>query len=140
MHAAHFSGINWLHVLVAALAYFMLGALWYSFLFQKTWIKHQKIDVNDPEGKKGVGAIMAASFFLMLLTTIGLAVLIERLQPVAGFHSGVKIGLFTGFFFSATAISINYLYLKKHPALHAIDGLYHVVGQVIAAVILCAWR
>ena len=33
-----FSYINWLHVLVAAIAYFALGAIWYSFLFQKPWV------------------------------------------------------------------------------------------------------
>lgn len=134
-----FSGVNWLHVLVAALAYFALGALWYSFLFQKAWIRHQKIDMSDPNGKKGVGGIMATSLVLMLLATIGLAILIARIQPTGGVLSGLKIGALTGVCFSATAISITYLYVKKHAALHAIDGLYHVVGQMIAAVILCAW-
>jgi hypothetical protein len=134
-----FSGVNWLHVLVAALAYFALGAVWYSFLFQKSWIRHQNIDMNDPNGKKGVGGIMATSFILMLLATIGLAILIARIHPNGGVVSGLKIGALTGICFSATAISITYLYVKKHPALHAIDGLYHIVGQMIAAVILCAW-
>ncbi len=27
--------INWIAVLVGAIGYFMLGAIWYSFLFQK---------------------------------------------------------------------------------------------------------
>jgi hypothetical protein len=135
-----FSYVNWLHVLVAAIAYFALGAIWYSFLFQKPWIRYHKIDMNDPEGKKGVGAVMFMSFIWMFIVTLGLEILIYRAGIDGGAMSGVKLGLTTGVFFSASAISINYLYLKRPLALHFIDGLYHVVGQVIAAVILCAWQ
>ena len=135
-----FSNINWLHVLVAAIAYFALGALWYSFLFQKQWIKYHNIDINDPNGKKGVGAIMFMSFIWMFIVCIGLEILIYRAGINGGAIAGLKLGLTTGVFFSAAAISITYLYLKRPLGLHFIDGLYHVVGQVIAAVILVAWQ
>jgi hypothetical protein len=133
------SNIQWLHVLVAAIAYFMLGAVWYSFLFQKQWVAYHKIDMNDPDAKKGAGAIMAFSFLLFFVICICLDILVNRLG-LTQVISGVKLGLFTGIGFSAMAISITYLYLQKHRGLHFIDGLYHTVGQVIAAVILCAWH
>jgi Protein of unknown function (DUF1761) len=135
-----FSYINWLHVLVAAIAYFALGALWYSFLFQKQWIRYHNIDMNNPDGRKGVGAVMFMSFILTFLITVGLEILIYRAAITGGVLSGIKLGLTTGLLFSATAISITYLFLKKPAGLHFIDGLYHVVGQIIAAVILCAWQ
>lgn len=134
------SSVNWLHVLVAAIAYFILGAIWYSALFQKAWVRHHNIDMNNPDAKKGAGGVMAVSFVLFFLVTLGLELLIRRIDPVGGWRSGVKIGAFTGFFFSALSISITYLYLQKHKVLHAIEGLYHIVGQIIAAVILCVWR
>jgi hypothetical protein len=64
---------------------------------------------------------------------------------VARFHfyeviSGIKLGLFTGICFGSTAISITFLYIKKPLAIHFIDNLYHVVGQIIAAIILCVWK
>ena len=139
MDTSIFSNLNWLHVLVAAIAYFALGAVWYSALFGKKWVAYQNINMNDPNAKKGTGAIMTASFVWMLITTIGLAILIHRLGLTGG-ASGAKLGLLTGLCFSAAAISISYLYVKKPAALHCIDGLYHVLGQVIAAVILCVWR
>jgi hypothetical protein len=135
-----FSLINWLHVLVAAIAYFALGAIWYSFLFQKQWIRYHNIDMNDPNGKKGVGLVMFMSFVWMFVVCIGLELFIYRAGITGGAIAGVKLGLTTGIFFSAAAISITYLYLKRPVGLHFIDGLYHVVGQVIAAVILCAWQ
>lgn len=134
------SNLNWLHILVAAIAYFALGAIWYSFLFQKQWVRYHNIDMNNPDGRKGVGAIMFLSFILMFLVTLGLAILINRGAINGGAMSGVKLGLTTGVFFSAATISITYLYLKRPLGLHFIDGLYHVVGQVIAAVILCVWQ
>jgi len=139
MDTSFLSDINWLAVLVAAIAYFLLGAIWYSFLFQKQWIKLQNINVNDPEMKKGMATTMFTSFLLMLLTTIGLAILVEKIGLSTAIN-GVKLGLLTGIFFSLTAISVSYLYTKKPAGLHFIDGFYHVVGQVIAAVILCIWR
>jgi Protein of unknown function (DUF1761) len=140
MNSDILSNLNWLHILVAAIAYFALGAIWYSFLFQKQWIRYHNIDMNNPNGRKGVGAIMFMSFILMFLVTVGLAILIYRGAINGGATSGVKLGLTTGVFFSAATISITYLYLKRPLGLHFIDGLYHVVGQVIAAVILCVWQ
>ena len=140
MDTSYFSDINWLAVLVAAIAYFALGALWFSKpVFGGKWVALHQIDMNDPNMKKGVGAIMFGSFLLMLLATIGLAILVVR------FHfyeviSGIKLGLFTGICFASTAISITFLYIKKPLAIHFIDNLYHVVGQIIAAVILCIWK
>ena len=135
-----FSYINWLHVLVAAIAYFALGAIWYSFLFQKQWVRYHNIDMSDPNGRKGVGLIMFLSFIWFFLVCFGLELFIYRAGITGGAIAGVKLGLTTGFFFSAAAISITYLYLKRPIGLHFIDGLYHIVGQVIAAVILCAWQ
>jgi phosphoglycerol transferase MdoB-like AlkP superfamily enzyme len=95
--------------------------------------------MNDPNGKKGMGAIMLSSFILMFIVTVGLAIIVSRLQ-LDHASSGVKWGLLTGVCFSAAAISISYLYVKKPVGLHIIDGLYHIIGQVIAAVILTAWH
>lgn len=139
MDMSIFSNLNWLHILVAAIAYFALGSIWYSALFGKRWIAYQQIDMNNPDGKKGMGAIMFGSFIWMFITTIGLAILIYRLQLNQAI-SGVKLGLLTGICFSAAAISVSYLYVKKPTGLHFIDCLYHIVGQIIAATILCMWH
>jgi hypothetical protein len=134
------SDVNWIAVIVAATAYFLLGAVWYGVLFSKKWTTYHKVDMANPELKKGTAGIMIGSYFLMLLCTIGLAIFVERLDLRGGVLSGLKLGLLSGLLFSATALSITYLYLKKPSGLHWIDGLYHTTGQVIAAIILCLWR
>lgn len=140
MDTSIFSHLQWLHVLVATIAYFMLGAIWYSFLFQKKWIRYQNIDMSNPDAKKGVGALMALSFVAFFVITLCIAILMGRIELLGGWQSAVKLGLFTGLGFSAATISINYLYTKKPFGLHLIDGTFHVVGQIIAAVILICWK
>jgi hypothetical protein len=139
MDTSFFSHINWLAVLVAAVAYFMLGALWYSVLFGKAWIKGTGIDMSRPDARSGAGGIMAFTFILELVTCIGLAILVHRLA-LTGAMSGIKLGAFTGIFFSSISICISYLYQKKPLSLHAIDAGYHTIGSIIAAVILCVWH
>jgi len=140
MNTTLFSHVNWLAVLVASIAYFMLGGLWYSkALFGSKWATLQKIDMNDPSVKKGVAGMMFYSFLLMVVTVIGLAVLVARLDLTL-ISSGVKIGLVTGLFFSVTAISITFLYERKPLALYFISGGYQLIGNIIAAIILVAWH
>lgn len=141
MNTEVFQDINWIAVIVAALGYFMLGAIWYSpVLFSKKWLRYTKIDANDPEVKKGAGMIMLGSFLLMLLCSAGLAVLANRLDVIGGWISGVKLGLITGICIAGTAVHISFIYEKRPLGLHLIDGGYNVLGNVIAAVIIAVWR
>ena len=89
--------------------------------------------------KKESGKIMMMSFLSFVVITIALALLVVKLNLTV-FMSGVKLGLITGVGFSWMTIYISYLYTKKPVSIHIIDGLYHVVGQIIAAIILCLWR
>lgn len=139
MNTALFTHLNWLAILTAAIAYFALGAIWYSALFGKKWVTYHGINVEDPAMKKGVAATMLSSFFLMAVAVFCLAMLVSRLQLTEAV-SGLKLGLITGVGIAATAVSIGYLYTKKPIGLHLIDGMYHVLGNVVAAVILCVWQ
>jgi hypothetical protein len=141
MSTGVFSDINWLALLVAAIAYFMLGALWFSKgLFGARWAGYVKLDMNDPNLKKGVAQLMLGSFVLMVVACFGLAVIIARINPPMDIMSGIKIGLLTGICFAVTSVSITYLYEVKPMGLHVITGGYHLVGLLIASIILVMWR
>lgn len=140
MDTSIFSHINWLAVLVAAIAYFASGAIWYSKpVFGTIWAQGHGLNMNDPDARKGAGRIMMMSFISFVIITIALAILVVKLN-LTFFMSGVKLGLITGAGFSWMTIYISYIYTKKPKSIHLIDGLYHVVGQIIAAIILCLWR
>ena len=141
MNTDFLSHVNWLAVLVAAVAYFMLGALWYSkALFGTKWAQLLKLDMSNPDLKKGMGGMMISTFVLILVTCFGLATLIVKVGFAQEVGYGIKLGLLTGLAFAATAVSINYVYERKPTNLYLISNGYHVVGHVIAATILVVWR
>lgn len=136
-----FNHINWLAVIVAALAYFVLGAFWYSkSVFGHTWAKTINLDLSNPDLKKGMGKMMLFSFLLMAVTCTGLALLIVKVNFADEFTYGIKIGLLTGICYASMAVSINYVYEKKPLMLYLINNGYHVLGHIIAATILILWR
>jgi hypothetical protein len=81
--------INWLAVFAGALGYFLLGAICYPFLFKHKWVTLNKIDMNDPNGKKGVGVIMFTSFIMMFITSVAIAFLAYRIG-MWGLMSGLN--------------------------------------------------
>lgn len=132
------SNLPWLQILVAAVAYFALGAIWYGPLFSKAWIRGHQININDADAKKGVAGIMITSFLFLVVICIGLVV-IREVASIHGTVQAVKWGAFIGVCFAMTTTSMSYVYMKKPISVHLIDGLYHVVGMIIAMVILVLW-
>ncbi len=132
-----FKDFPWLPVLLGAVGYFVLGALWYSkLLFAKKWIAYTKVDVSDPNAKKGMGMLMLMSLIVMFVTSFGIGILAERME-LHGWMSGLKLGALTGVCFGSAAICISYLYEKRPWGLHFINGGYTVLGNCIAAIIIC---
>jgi hypothetical protein len=130
------SNVHWLAVLAGAAAYWVLGALWYSpMLFAKPWVKMNGLKTDDPDAKKGMGLMFGGSFVLMFVASTGLALLLQLL-PGAGVMQAAKLGLLVSVCFSFTSNAISYLYTRKPAGLYAIDGGYHVVGSMLAAIVI----
>lgn len=141
MNTEFLKDTNWLAVLVGGIAYWVLGAIWYSkLLFANKWLAYTKINPNDPDAKKGMGVMFGGSLVMMVLTATGLSILVHRMDITACWMSGVKLGAITGILFGATAISISYLYEKRPWGLYLINGLYTILGNIIAAIIVCCWQ
>ena len=140
MNTEIFSQLNWLAVLVAALAYFMLGAVWYSkALFGSKWAALVGLDMSNPDKKKGMGKMMAGTFILIIVTCIALALFVHRLDLLV-ITSALKLGFITGIGFATTAVSISFIYESRPTALYFIDCGYHLAGHLIAAIILVLWQ
>jgi hypothetical protein len=137
-----FSSINYLAVLVAAVAAFGLGALWYSpILFGKAWQK--ELGFSDEYLQQGnMGLIFGSSFLMMLIMSFGLAALLQGQvgESSIDWLSGLYHGLLIGVFFVGTSVAINLLYQRKSVKLWAIDALYQIVFLGIIGTILGAWQ
>ena len=141
MNTEFINNINWIAVICGALGYFMLGALWYSkILFAPKWIEYTKVNVSDPDAKKGMGLLMLMSFIWMFITALGIAILRDRMPDITGVMGGVKLGAVTGLCCGTAALSISYLYEKRPAGLYWINGGYTLIGNIIAAIIICSWH
>lgn len=124
--------INLLAVLLGALAFFVVGALWYGPLFGKTWramngITDEVIKAGPRPGQNPTWLIMVLAFLFELLIAVTLAHLVAR----TGASPHVVMMMAVGF--AATimvpALGINYLFQMRPGKLFAIDAGHLVVGM-----------
>jgi hypothetical protein len=133
--------INIWAVLVSAIAFWVLGALWYSpVLFGKRWQKETGLKEEDIN-KTNMFLVFGGSFVLMLFMVWALNFVINSHKAEdVNLMMGLHYGAFVGFFFSMFTMGINYLYQRKSIVLWLIDGVYIVLGLAISGMILGAWR
>jgi hypothetical protein len=124
--------INWLGVLLAALATFVVGGLWYSVLFAKVW--QREAGVTDEQLKRGTVRVFVGSFLLALVMAVVLAAFIG--DGGAGF--GMLAGLAAGVAWVAAALGINYLFERRSLTLFAINASYNVVAFTAMGAIIGA--
>ena len=128
--------VNVLAVLVATLAYFALGALWYMAL-SAPWMAAVGFSREDVE-KGSNPAIFGLTFVLEAVTVFTLAVLLRN-SGLTGLAGGASLGALVGIGIWFALMSVTFMYESRKPALFLIDGGYHVVALVVAGAILGAW-
>ena len=133
--------VNYLAVVAAGVAAFLLGALWYSpALFARQWMAaHGHTPERIAAMQKQMAKTYAISFGCFLVTAWVMAVLLSRVE-VSGALGGVKLGGITWLGFAATIGLISNLYSEKPLAAYLIDAGYQLVYLIVMGVILAVWR
>jgi hypothetical protein len=115
--------VSWLGVIVAAVASFAIGSVWYSpLMFTKVW--QREAHVSENVQNRSMAMIFAVAFVLQLL---GALVFAMFLGPRPGLVDGTVCGLATGLFLVAGALGVNYLFEGRSFKLWLINGGYNVV-------------
>lgn len=135
----NFSAVNFLAVLVAAVANLLLGFLWYGPLFSKPWMKLMGMTRESMQQGGQSPIIYAVPFIGSLVTSYALALFINA-TGMGTAMGGAGVGLLAGLGFLAPAMGANALFGQKKFALYLIDTGYPIVSLIIAGVILGAWR
>ncbi len=129
--------INYLAVVVAAIAYMILGAIWYSpILFGKAWMT----GIGKTKEQLAVGSAM--KYLWGLVFSFIAAYGIARLMLWTGRDTvadGIVIGLLAGICFVMTTMGINDTFEGRPSGLTMINILYHIVGFLVIGIILGAW-
>ena len=129
---------NYAAVFVSALAYWILGAVWYAFLFAKPWMALEHL---SEEQAKSMNPILPyiITFVLNLLIAFVLAqICIWRNANTAA--RGAALGIFLWIGFVGPISFTNYMYEMRPLQLFAINEFYSLVGLCLMGAILGAWR
>lgn len=127
--------LNLTAALVAAVAAFVLGGIWYGPLFGKSWQAHAGLSDEDLKSKGHPAVIMGLAFLLTFIQ----AIMLSAIVPAGGdIEVAVIYALFVGIGFVATAFGVNYLFSRHSRALFGIDGGFNVLqfalmGGIIGA-------
>ena len=127
-----FANVNTIAVIVAAVAGFAVGAVWYALLFSKPWLA--AVGFTEADVKQGRSALPFVFSAIALL--IMAWVLSSIVAPADGNGRGILVGLILWLGFTATTTVVNYAYAARKPALMAIDaGHWLAVAVAMGAII-----
>jgi hypothetical protein len=134
------AAVNWLAVVAATVALYVLGGLWYSpVLFGPGW--RAGVGFVPPDGWKPGALLYFGPLVACFVVTLATALLVT----IADAHSatdGVALGLIVGLGYGAAVAGVDAI-APSHPRpgpLALIVGAYWAVGLTMVAVILTVWR
>jgi hypothetical protein len=117
--------VNLLAVVLGAVAFFAVGALWYTALFGKAW--QREVRLTDAQLRGGnMALIFGLCFAFELLVSLMLGHNIARTVPQTHVIMMMAVGF--GATIMVPAIGINYLYQRRSGMLFAIDAGHFIVG------------
>ncbi|ODS01132.1 hypothetical protein AUC68_12200 [Methyloceanibacter methanicus] len=130
-----FAGMNYLAVVVAALAGFGVGAVWYMVL-GKAWL--DALGKTEDEIKDG-GAAQALPFVIALVANLVMAIMLAGLMGHLGnisIRGGLISALFVWVGFVITTMGVNHAFSGASPKLTAIDGGHWLAVLLVMGAII----
>lgn len=124
--------INLLAVVLGAVAFFVVGMVWYTVLFGKAWQKASGLTQDQMQGAN-MPLIFGLSFLFEMLISLTLGHQIAMTAPSDAVIMMMAVGFALGIMIPA--IGINYLYLRKTAAHFFIDAGHFVVGMAAMGVV-----
>jgi uncharacterized membrane protein (DUF485 family) len=133
-----FSTLNWLAIVVSALLFFGLGAIWYSpKVFGTVWMKETGI-TKERAQKANMPKIMGLTLLFSFIMALNLALFMN--SPEIGASQGAMYGFFTGFGWIAMAIFVTGQYEFRSTRYMLIHAGYNIVGLTLMGLLLGAWK
>ena len=119
--------MNWLAVVVATLAFFAVGAIWYTALFGKIWQREVGLSEEQLAGGRNMMLVMGTCFVLEFIVCLTVGHMFDFLEPSDRAKMMIALGLALGVMRPATGI--NYLYQRKSLKLFLVDSGHFVAGM-----------
>jgi hypothetical protein len=118
-----FAGLNLLAIVLAAVASFMFGWLWYGVLFSKAWLAAIGKSEEDAKREGPSPVPFAIAFIALVVMAWVLAGIVGHLGPgQVTFKNGVISAAFVWLGFVATTLVVNNTFQGAKRSLTLIDG------------------
>jgi hypothetical protein len=133
--------LDYFHVFVVAAVGFFLGWLWYSpLMFNKAWVIEMQNSSQALANLKGrMGPATAVAFLFTLLSTFGLAVLINEHHTASALR-GAEFGAFVGAIVVGSRMLSSSVWENRSPRLLRINLGHEIVLFALQGALLGCWR
>jgi len=133
-----FAGMNLLAIVLAAVASFMFGWLWYGILFSDAWLRacgktREEMHADNPSPTPFI-----ISFVGLIVMACVLAGVLRHGPGEMTLASGMITGAFVWLGFVATTLAVNNAFRGAKPALTLIDG-GHWLGVLLLQGAVIGW-
>jgi hypothetical protein len=131
--------VNYLAVLVATIAWFALGAIWYAQpVFGRMWMR--SLGIQMPEGFRPNPMLFVGTFVAYFVTALSLAMLARATGSVT-VGEGIVLGVVTGAGLALMLLAVGALYERKpEPGVwFGINGIFNLIAYLLVAVIVTVW-
>lgn len=126
----------WVGVLVASVAGFVVGGLWYGPLFGKAWMKERGISQEDAAKGANMPLIFGTTFVLNIIAAIALGIVLDKTPAQESVLDAVQVAGGIALVFIVTSIGVNYLFSRMSLRLFLIDSGYWVVIYAVMGAVL----
>ncbi len=131
--------INFMAVLAAAVASWMVGAAWYGVL-AKQWMASlgwTEEDVKSPDGKMPMGPMITSFVAEIIMALVLLGVLSH--MKVAGIQIALMVAFLIWLGFVVTTIAVNNAFSKRSIMLTVIDSGHWLLVLLVQGIVLGLW-
>lgn len=124
--------VSWVAVIVASLAGFLLGALWYGPLFGKAWMREVGYTEEDLKRDFNPGKAYGLTFVYGLIAAY---VMGAFLGPNPDLGAAAALGTAAGLGWVGTSFATNYQFERKSNRLLYINAGYHTFQFMLFGVV-----
>jgi hypothetical protein len=128
---------NYPAVVVAAIAYWVLGAIWYGVLFSKPWMALENMSMEQAKTMNPV-----LPYVITLVLNLVIAYFLSQVciwRNANTFSRGASVGIIVWIGFVGPITYTTYMYEMRPWQLFAINEFYPLFGLALMGAILGAW-
>ncbi len=128
---------NYLAILVAAIANYIIATIWYAVIFSKVWKKLTGITDMKP-APMNIVLVLIGSFVLSFILFHSI-VFGNAYFKISGISGGLMGGFFGWLGYIAPVTLCTKLYEKKPWGLWLLDNAFWLISLLVMGVILSLW-